>query len=162
MHHKQAIVKQQDKKQTSDIRQAISEVFSCPNLPLYIYFKNFNFLINSELFNNYKSKDKSIYFWKQELKGLEKFDMGNKYAKFQILYDRINENPNRVYLQLFLLTKIESIVEAGSPKIFRQQGRRHKESHRKKDQNKCTVSGDSKERQPADKYSQELDSQEPR
>lgn len=99
MHKKPNQATQQRQDPKSEQKQALSKVFSCPNLPLYIYFKNWNYLINSEMFHIYKPNDKDIYCWKQELQKLGKFNMHNPYAKFQVLYDRINENPNRVTLQ---------------------------------------------------------------
>lgn len=43
------IMQKEDK--SSKLQAAVNEVFSNPNLPLYLFFNNFNFLVGSEYLN---------------------------------------------------------------------------------------------------------------
>merc|ERR1711939_276683 len=92
---KKPIVIQQKNDPKSEKRQALSKVFSCPNLPLYIYFKNWNYLVNSEMFNLYEPRFRDLYCWRQNLKKLGKFNMTSEETKFNLLKERLEENPNK-------------------------------------------------------------------
>lgn len=41
----------QKEDKSSKLQAAVNEVFSNPNLPLYLFFNNFNFLVGSEYLN---------------------------------------------------------------------------------------------------------------
>lgn len=89
----QAIAQAGDTK--SEKRQAISKVFSCPNLPLYIYFKNWNYLVNSEMDSSYTPHYRDLYCWKQNIQKLGTFNMTSEETKFNLQKERLEENPNK-------------------------------------------------------------------
>lgn len=84
------------KKKDRNLPKAIEEVFSNPNLPLYIYFSNFNFLIGDEFMKIGKNKKEKNVVWKQKVHSFKKFDMLNPSSQFQELRKRVDENPNHV------------------------------------------------------------------
>ena len=115
---KKPVVIQQKNDPKSEKRQALSKVFSCPNLPLYIYFKNWNYLVNSEMFNLYTPRFRDLYCWKQNLQKLGKFNMTSEETKFNLLKERLEENPNKKALWGLDLQKLFETKEEDIKKLI--------------------------------------------
>ena len=64
-------------RKDKNLSKAVEEVFSNPNLPLYIYFNNFNFLIGDDMMKSGRPQKEIKAIWSQKVHKFKKFDMKN-------------------------------------------------------------------------------------